>query len=87
MLKLIRYFNERGGFAMIPALEQPMITFQSVHRVFEYFLKHELKVSDRVNDLVHLALKEKDYATLNFLQWYVNEQTEEKRVARTVNDR
>ena len=87
MLKLIRFVNERGGFATIPALEQPMITFQSLRRVFEEFLKHELKVSDSINDLVHLALTEKDYATHNFLQWYVNEQMEEERVARTLNDK
>ena len=87
MLKLIRFVNERGGFAMIPALEQPMVTFQSLRRVFEEFLKHELKVSDSINDLVHLALTEKDYATHNFLQWYVNEQMEEERVARTLNDK
>ena len=87
MLKLIRFINERGGFAMVPALEQPMVTFQSLRRMFEEFLKHELKVSDSINDLVNLALTEKDYATHNFLQWYVNEQMEEERVARTLNDK
>ena len=40
-LKLIRFINERGGFAAVPALPQPMITFQSLRRVFEEFLKHE----------------------------------------------
>ncbi|HYC39313.1 MAG TPA: ferritin [Chitinophagaceae bacterium] len=87
MLKLIRFINERGGFAMVPALEQPMVTFQSLRRMFEEFLKHELRVSDSINDLVNLSLTEKDYATHNFLQWYVNEQIEEERVARTLNDK
>lgn len=87
MLKLVRFINERGGFAVIPALEQPLLTFQSLRRVFEEFLKHELKVSNSINDLVHLSLAEKDYATHNFLQWYVNEQIEEERTARTLNDK
>ncbi|HET9430377.1 MAG TPA: ferritin [Chitinophagaceae bacterium] len=87
MLKLIRFINERGGFATVPALEQPMITFQSLRRVFEEFLKHELKVSNSINDLVHLSLTEKDYATHNFLQWYVNEQIEEEKTARNLNDK
>jgi ferritin len=87
MLKLIRFINERGGFAMVPALEQPMVTFQSLRRVFDEFLKHELKVSDSINDLVHQSLNEKDYATHNFLQWYVNEQMEEERVARMLNEK
>ncbi len=87
MLKLIRFINERGGFAVVPALAQPIITFKSIRSVFEEFLNHELKVSSSINDLVHLSLSEKDYATHNFLQWYVNEQMEEERVARTLRDK
>lgn len=87
MLKLIRFINERGGFAVIPALTQPIVTFKSLKNVFDEFLKHELKVSDSINELVHLSLSEKDYATHNFLQWYVNEQMEEERSARTLNDK
>jgi ferritin len=87
MLKLIRFINERGGFAVIPALPQPIITFKSLKSVFEEFLKHELQVSDSINDLVHLSLTEKDYATHNFLQWYVNEQIEEEKTARVLNDK
>ena len=87
MLKLIRFINERGGFAFVPALAQPIVTFKSIKNVFDDFLKHELKVSDSINELVNLALTEKDYATHNFLQWYVNEQMEEERTARTLSDK
>lgn len=87
MLKLIRFINERGGFATIPALPQPIITFKSIKNVFDEFLKHELSVSNSINELVHLSLSEKDYATHNFLQWYVNEQIEEERTARILNDK
>ena len=87
MLKLIRFINERGGFAAIPALEQPMVTFPSLKKLFEEYLKHELQVSASINDLVDLALKEKDYATHNFLQWYVSEQIEEEKTARVLNDK
>lgn len=87
MLKLIRYINERGGFAMVPALDQPIITFRSLQKVFEEFLKHEVEVSKSINDLVGMALDERDFATHNFLQWYVSEQIEEERLARTLNDK
>jgi ferritin len=87
MMKLIRFVNERGGFALIPALAQPIVTFKSLKSAFEEFLKHELLVSNSINDLVHLSLAEKDYATHNFLQWYVNEQIEEERTARVLNDK
>lgn len=87
MLKLIKFVNERGGFGVVPHLVQPIITFQSLKRVFEEFLHHEIKVSESINDLVHMALQEKDYATHNFLQWYVSEQIEEERLARTLNEK
>ncbi|SDZ82628.1 ferritin [Arachidicoccus rhizosphaerae] len=87
MLKLIHYINERGGFAIIPKLEQPTLTFVSLKKAFEILLDHEIKVSNSINNLVDLALQEKDYATHNFLQWYVNEQMEEERLARECNDK
>ncbi|RYG05460.1 MAG: ferritin, partial [Chitinophagaceae bacterium] len=87
MLKLMKYVNERGGYAMVPSLAQPILTFVSLKKAFEELLKHEIAVSDSINELVDQSLKEKDYATHNFLQWYVNEQIEEERLARTMNDK
>lgn len=87
MLKLIRYINERGGFAIVPALQQPTLTFVSLKKAFEELFKHEVAVSESINQLVDISLQEKDYATHNFLQWYVNEQIEEERLARECNDK
>jgi ferritin len=87
MLKLITYINERGGFAVVPALDQPTLTFVSLKKAFEELFKHEVKVSESINELVDMSLKEKDYATHNFLQWYVNEQLEEEKLARECNDK
>lgn len=87
MLKLMRFINERGGFALVPTLPQPIVTFKGLKNMFESFLQHELEVSQSINELVDLALKEKDYATHNFLQWYVSEQIEEEKSARILNDK
>ena len=87
MLKLIHFINERGGFAIVPALEQPVLTFVSLKHAFEQLYNHEVKVSSSINNLVETALAEKDYATHNFLQWYVMEQMEEERLARDCNDK
>src|SRR5918993_4311055 len=87
MLKLMRFVNERGGFAVVPVLQQPMITFKSLKNMFEDFLNGEIAVSNSINELVDLALKEKDYATHNFLQWYVSEQIEEEKSARILNEK
>ncbi len=87
MLKLIHFINERGGFAVVPALAQPTLTYVSLKSAFEELLRHELAVSESINELVDLSLKEKDYATHNFLQWYVMEQMEEEKLARECNDK
>lgn len=87
MLKLMRFINERGGYALVPSLNQPILTFKSLKSMFEEFLSHEIKVSNSINDLVEMSLTEKDYATHNFLQWYVTEQIEEERNARVLNEK
>lgn len=87
MLKLVRYVNERGGAATIPALKAPPQTFKSVQFVFEEVLRHEELVSNEINKLVAICLKEHDYTTHNFLQWYVSEQIEEEALSRRVLDK
>ncbi|WP_297797795.1 ferritin [uncultured Eudoraea sp.] len=87
MLKLIKYVNERGGQATISALTEPKAVFDSFQRMFEDLFDHEVYVSKSINELVHVALEEKDYATHNFLQWYVAEQIEEEALARTILDK
>jgi len=87
MLKLIKYVNERGGQALIPALKAQPQKFKSVQFVFEEVLKHEVLVSNEINALVEVCLKEKDYTTHNFLQWYVSEQIEEEALARYILDK
>ncbi|MCL4110082.1 UNVERIFIED_CONTAM: hypothetical protein GTU68_057312 [Idotea baltica] len=87
MLKLIHFVNERGGFAAVPALPQPPLTFPSIKHAFAALLKHEEFVSQSINNVIDIALQEKDYATHNFLQWYVSEQIEEEALARSLNDK
>ena len=55
--------------------------------MFEELYKHEIFVSDSINELVHLSFSEKDYATHNFLQWYVAEQIEEEATAKSILDK
>ena len=87
MLKLIKFVNERGGFAVVPALPQPSLTFPSINHAFKALLEHEEFVSQSINKCVDIALEERDYASHNFLQWYVAEQIEEEALARTLNDK
>lgn len=87
MLKLVKFINERGGHAKVSELAAPPISFGSFKEMFQNLFDHEVKVSKSINDLVDITLQEKDYATHNFLQWYVSEQIEEEALARNILDK
>lgn len=87
MLKIIAYVNERGGHAIIPAFEKPPVDYKSVKPMFEEVLKHEQYVSASINEIVALCETEKDYATLNWIQWFVAEQIEEEASAGSILDK
>jgi ferritin len=87
MLKLIKYVNERGGHAIVTDLSAPKTEYGSFQKLFQELYEHEIFVSNQINELVHVTLQEKDYATHNFLQWYVAEQIEEEALARTILDK
>jgi ferritin len=87
MLKLVKYINERGGHAIVTDLKAPKTTFGTMKEMFEELYNHELFVSNSINELVHVTFDEKDYATHNFLQWYVAEQIEEEAQAKTILDK
>ncbi len=87
MLKIFQYINDREGHAIVPAIEQPPSNFNSIKEIFEKTLEHEKFISSKINELVAVCMSETDFTTVNFLQWYVNEQIEEERTARTILDR
>lgn len=87
MLKLVRFVNERGGKAVIPALDSPKSDFSGLQTIFSTLLEHETNVTQSINEVVDLCLSRKDYTTHNFMQWYVAEQIEEEALARNILDK
>ncbi len=79
--KIYDYVNERGGRVSLKAIGGPPTEWESPLAVFEAAYGHEQKVTGLINDLVTLALEEKDHAAHIFLQWFVNEQVEEEKSA------
>ncbi len=77
-MKIYDFVNERGGRITLKAIEGPQTEWDSPLAVFEAVYVHEQKVTGLINELVDLAIKEKDHATNAFLQWFVNEQVEEE---------
>lgn len=85
-LKFFDYLCARGGRVIMKPIEAPPSTWKNPQDAFETQLDHELKVTELINNLVNLAMQEKDHATVNFLQWFVSEQVEEEENARTILD-
>jgi ferritin len=86
-MKMFDYVNERGGRVILQAVEQPQTEWTTASDVFRNVLSHEQKVTGLFNDLVNLALDERDHATNIFLQWFVSEQVEEEASAGEIVDK
>lgn len=82
MLKLFGYINAAGGHALQPEIKGIKHKFKSLREVFEDVLAHEIAVTKSINRIVDQCFQIKDFATFNFLQWYVMEQREEETLAR-----
>jgi ferritin len=87
MLKIIRYVNERGGYAVVPPVNKPPRDFQGVKEVFKASLEHEQMVTASINDIVGISLEEKDFTTHNWIQWFVFEQLEEESSVQKILDK
>jgi ferritin len=77
-MKIYKYIDERLGKISLEAIAKPPAKWASPLAAFEAALAHEQKVTAMFDALVALAEKEKDNATLNRLQWFVDEQVEEE---------
>lgn len=77
-LKIFNFINERGGTVILKEIEAPKLEWADVIEVFSDVLEHEQKVTALINNLVEVAIAEKDHATRSFLQWFVDEQVEEE---------
>jgi ferritin len=87
MLKIFHYMHDIEGQAVVPAVNQPQSSWESVGKLFKDAYKHEQKVTQHIHDLVKLGIEEQDHATVNFLQWYVDEQREEEVLMRSIIER
>ena len=87
MLKVFKYINEMGGHAKVASVDQVDIEFENIRQVVQRSLESEKMVTASVHQLCELAREVKDYGTLNFLQFYVDEQREEEVLFSNILDR
>ena len=77
-MKIYDYLLERGGQVKLATIDQPSSEWASPLAVIEEVAQHEAKVTGLINDLMEVAIQEKDHASNIFLQWFVEEQVEEE---------
>jgi ferritin len=80
-VKFYDFILDRNGRVVLRAIDGPVVEFGSPLEVFEQALEHEKKVTAMIHDLYGLAVRENDYASQTFLQWFVTEQVEEEKNA------
>ncbi len=77
-MRIYTYVQEQGAQVKLKAIDEPPNDFGTPLQMVEKTLKHEQFVTQLINNLVDLAMKEKDHASQIFLQWFVSEQVEEE---------
>ncbi|MEO5941834.1 MAG: ferritin [Ferruginibacter sp.] len=87
MMKILEYILKRGGTAKVTALDAPPSDPFSVNDCFEKVFQHEVDNTTAIYSVANLSHEEKDWATWNFMQWFVKEQTEEETLALSLLDK
>ena len=72
------FLHDLGAEVEFEAVPKPKNDWKTPEEVFADILEHEQGVTSRINDLIDLALKDKDHATNARLQWFISEQVEEE---------
>jgi len=87
MMKFLEYILKRGAKVTITEIPGPGADPVSVNDCFEKVFKYEVQNTTSIYDIVNMSMAEKDWATWNFLQWFVREQTEEETMAMDLLDK
>lgn len=86
MFKFLKFINDRGGHALVQAIEAPPADPKDMGDCLRKALQHEIDNSKSIDAIVNLAHEEKDWATISFGQWFVTEQIEEETLVNNLLD-
>lgn len=77
-INMYQYVLERGATPALAEIDKPDSSFSGLKEIYDKVLAHERIVTERINNIATLAMKEQDHACYQFILWYVNEQVEEE---------
>jgi ferritin len=87
MMKILEFILKRGGQVEVTAIPAPPENPVSINNCFEKIFKHEVDNTNAVYKLVKMSHDEEDWATWNFMQWFVKEQVEEETLVMNLLDK
>ncbi|MEK7684955.1 MAG: ferritin, partial [Verrucomicrobiota bacterium] len=76
-MRFVKYIVDAGGSIEIPAIPAPKGAFKNAEEAVQLSLDREKAVTQQINQLYELAIKESDHTTRTFLAWFLTEQLEE----------
>ncbi len=77
-MKFFEHIIERNAEVKLDKIDAPKTSWNSPEEAFNDVYEHEKKITNYIHSILELAKNIKDYATENFLQWFVAEQVEEE---------
>lgn len=78
----MNYLNSRDAKVTLLPIDPVPATWDSVLEMFRHTLEHEKKVTSLINNLAAIANEDRDFASINRLVWFIDEQVEEEESAR-----
>lgn len=87
MMKILEFILKRGAEVQVTAIPAPPEPPVSINNCFEKVFAHEIDNTKAIYKIVKLSLHEEDWATWNFMQWFVKEQIEEEMLVMNLLDK
>ena len=87
MMKILEFILKRGAEVEVIAIPAPPVNPVSINNCFEKVFEHEVDNTKAIYKVVKLSHEEEDWATWNFMQWFVLEQVEEETLAMNLLDK
>jgi bacterioferritin B len=77
-MMMVRYLLDAGAQVAIPGIDAPRTEWSDAVEPIAMALEQERQVTERINELMTVAREERDYASEQFVSWFVKEQVEEE---------
>ena len=76
-MMMVQYLLDTDADVVIPGVEAPVSAFDDVVAPVALALAQEKRVTEQINGLLKTAREESDFASEQFMQWFIKEQVEE----------